>query len=278
VWDNTNCQFAVAPSPWSKGNGTSNQTTGNFPTYPSGAFQIVSLKNFASGYGYVYNSGDGYIRFDGDNDTVPFNGVPAAFDDSASFSLEFWFNLSTIPQEVVENVFYVYKDSDQHTYINFTRDDITVYLANILVSETSWNNYSNDYTSDTWGHLLVIYDGNGVTSADKLKIFFNGVQKSLNTSGTIPSTTYNAGMINVTNISAPPNEFKGKIAWLAVYGDSDTSRPATNNALGRDMGLVGTNTVASMALTESSDLSDRPVMSVGNTVYCIDKNVFVNLE
>lgn len=46
------------------------------------------------------------------------------------------------------------------------------------------------YTDNSvgWIHLTVVYDGTGLTNSDKLKLYVNGVQVTLNFSGTVPST------------------------------------------------------------------------------------------
>jgi hypothetical protein len=40
----------------------------------------------------------------------------------------------------------------------------------------------------TWGQLCVVYDGSGGANADRLKMFYNGVEHALTFAGTIPAT------------------------------------------------------------------------------------------
>ena len=48
---------------------------------------------------------------------------------------------------------------------------------------------SVSFSIDTWYYYVGVFDGTQSTNADKLKIYWNAINKTLNFTGTIPSTT-----------------------------------------------------------------------------------------
>ncbi|MFQ5552085.1 MAG: LamG domain-containing protein, partial [Gemmatimonadales bacterium] len=44
-------------------------------------------------------------------------------------------------------------------------------------------------SNGTWGHWAMVFDGAGATNDDRLKMYFDGVEKPMTFSGTIPATT-----------------------------------------------------------------------------------------
>ena len=53
-----------------------------------------------------------------------------------------------------------------------------------------WTGYSSEITSGEWYHAVFVFNGSGATNADRVKIFVNGVEKSLSFGGgSMPTTT-----------------------------------------------------------------------------------------
>ena len=48
---------------------------------------------------------------------------------------------------------------------------------------------TTDFNTDTWYHVVMVFDGNESTNAEKLKIYVDGNQKSMTYQGTIPTIT-----------------------------------------------------------------------------------------
>lgn len=67
------------------------------------------------------------------------------------------------------------------------------------------------YTTGVWYQVTVVYDGSQSTNANKLKIYVNGVQKTLSFVGTIPSTIIS----NVSNFSIG----RGRGNWFGRLDD-----------------------------------------------------------
>jgi Concanavalin A-like lectin/glucanases superfamily len=70
-----------------------------------------------------------------------------------------------------------------------TWSDGQIYIELNLGSSTYGNiDYSTVMAAQTWTHLAVVFDGSGATNPDRLKLYVNGVPKTLAYSGTIAST------------------------------------------------------------------------------------------
>jgi len=52
-----------------------------------------------------------------------------------------------------------------------------------------------------WHHFEAIYDGNGATNADRLKVYLDGVGKSVSFTGTIPASIAIASAFNLCSFS-----------------------------------------------------------------------------
>ena len=260
AWDSTNCQLAIAPNSWSKGNGTSNQNTGNFPTFPNGDFQNAVLTNMAAGYGYVYNGGDGYLNLDGNNDYLALGGIPSCLDASSAFTMEFWWWQNTVD---VRNIYSgVYKDANNHIYVETDTAGNGIMRMNLATGsakDAGWNYVDAGYVAGTWMYQAWVFDGGGATDVDKIKLYVGSPniafgQKTFDSlTGSWPATTFDITGETILFPGYSVISLDGKIGWCALYNEAITeARAAANYALGRDMGLIGTNTAGVMALASPS--------------------------
>lgn len=72
---------------------------------------------------------------------------------------------------------------------NSSSDEIYVFIANSSDAGDNYFTTSNlDLANGQWSHITFVYDGAGLTNADKLKIFKDGAQVSGSFQGTIPSS------------------------------------------------------------------------------------------
>jgi hypothetical protein len=80
--------------------------------------------------------------------------------------------------------------------------------------------YSVDiaFSTSTWYHIFVAYNGGGGTDADKLKLFINGTEHTLTYSGTLPATLptiANSAFLGAR--SGTDFELTGKQAEFAIW-------------------------------------------------------------
>lgn len=88
--------------------------------------------------------------------------------------------------------------------------------------------YSTVMAAQTWTHLAVVFDGSGATNAEKLKLYVNGVPKTLTSyGGTIPTTWPDVSTqpIIFGRSGAPSAAWNGKLddwrLWLRALSASE---------------------------------------------------------
>jgi len=73
-------------------------------------------------------------------------------------------------------------------------------------------------TTSSWKNVQLVYDGTQATNALKLKLYLNGVQKTLTFSGTLPITlTTSTAALEIGGSSSLATYFSGKIDDVRVY-------------------------------------------------------------
>lgn len=222
---------------WGKGNAPASFNIGNIPIYPNGAYTPCVLTNCAEGYGLVNNAGDCYLKLDGNNDHA-LGGDVLELNSVSVASIEIWFWQNVIDQIDVLFSKYLSAYYMLQTYMH-TDGFMYLFCANGLQYSHGKFDYSTVVTAGTWNHFMMIFNGPGATNPDRLKVFINGVEFTpLIFNNTIPALTPDLSTKPIY-IGQYSSTLAGRIAWFAIYSDADTSRPATNYAMGRDMELIG---------------------------------------
>ena len=245
-----NCVFALAPASWGKGNAPASFNIGDIPIYPDGVYSPCVLTNCAEGYGLVNNGGDCYYGGDGNNDHVlcpdilELNSVPKV-------SLEMW-----VWQNIIDQTDFPFWKSHPGSHLFQINTTITgaidVCCRRGDNSLGKINDYSLFISAMSWHHIMIIFDGALVGDANRLKIFIDSAQITLAFSGA-PIAALTGAMAGVSTYiggHSGGGAWDGRIGWTAVYSDADTSRPAQNFAMGRDMGLIGISIGNNMKLVK----------------------------
>ena len=107
--------------------------------------------------------------------------------------------------------------------------------------------YAYPFTLNTWYHLTVVHNGDGLTNADQLKIIINGAQKTITEWGGTFSPTFvaNSGRMDYGNFSAFGAGLVGKMDEIRQFIDAKS---------------------AGWALTEYNMYFDAGSVTVGATV------------
>lgn len=120
----------------------------------------------------------------------------ATLDFSAAFTLSVWIKQTALAvnQTIAAKWTYQTQGSWGFQTDATNNDELLCYIATSLID--AGVNYGRTTTADlaagTWYHLIVVYDGSGAANADRLKIYVNGVQKTLTFTGTIPASLQNS--------------------------------------------------------------------------------------
>lgn len=89
---------------------------------------------------------------------------------------------------------------------------------------------TSNYPTGVWHHYVAVYDGTQTGSANRLKLYINGVQQTLVFDAIVPATPYDAtgalrfGASSFSSTSFPP--FKGSLDDVAIW--SGTALAATD--------------------------------------------------
>ncbi len=128
-------------------------------------------------------------KFDGTDDEITASSVTTLAGASA-FTLSGWFKKA----DAGHNLTISYDNSSSNrTSLNFFQDS-KVYL-NLAVggSPVEYGRFS--LVSTDWVHLVMVFDGTASGNANRLKGYLNGVEQTLEYSGTIPAAAHSQSAI-----------------------------------------------------------------------------------
>src|SRR3990172_2979813 len=134
--------------------------------------------------GALWTPGGRY--FDGNDDVITIADMPQ-LNNAANASILGWFNLTTIPDDCY--LFGKRLDSNHNTAVQLYTDNLCyVYIGNSGSLTYSTFNYSGKIVKDKWFFFALLYDGNGVSNADKARVYLNMEPQTLSFSGAVPAT------------------------------------------------------------------------------------------
>ena len=255
AWDDTDCVLALGFNAWSKGNGTSDQNTGEFPGYPNGD-DDSTLTNMDSSNGYFYNSGNGYCNFDGVNDKIISSCDSHTFTSTSKCTWEIKFRYDHTGNS--QSFWSQWDDSDNFVLASI-RTDGAIQLI-FKVAGTAYNTYSSTVMSDDTDYTLHFVKNGSTTS-----LYMNGAEVSYSArvgySGADKAYTqaYRWGILDRGGADIP---IVGKVYWLAVYDTNMSTVDISNNAgLSNAMDETFFNVGDDMQLTSPTDPAATPVFS-----------------
>jgi hypothetical protein len=127
------------------------------------------------------------LLFDGVDDQVTCGRV-IEIESVSAFSSSVWFK-----QDTLDVRGWLYNKGSftvlAKTLSLFTYDDGNLYVEVHGNTNRGYLDYSAYVTAGEWAHLGVVFDGGGAANSDRLKLYINGVQRTLTYGGTIPATT-----------------------------------------------------------------------------------------
>jgi hypothetical protein len=129
---------------------------------------------------------------DGTNDRVTVSNFQLSISDK--FSLSLWINFEAL--STGKPIVSQWGNSQNNIMLkldDINADELRFCVASSVTDDCANFSHTTDanLVSGSWYNLSVIYDGEGATDADKLKMHLNGTQKTLTFSGNIPATLQN---------------------------------------------------------------------------------------
>lgn len=236
-WDESNCVLALAPNAWSKGNGDSDKNVGNMPSYPNGDYQNCVFTNMGTGYGYVYNGGDGYLRFDGVDDYIQTEYPVNISGETTNLTIEIKCNVTV----GATRLFFGVKDDSNNSIQFYVFTDGTLRLVTKLVGV--WKSIITSTTISSGEHTITCRIVNGIG-----EIYIDGVEASYSQQDTITNSRLFINKLRI-GVQDTSSYFTEKMYWVAIYEEAiSEARILTNHNLNKSLCLKGINTVDNMEL------------------------------
>lgn len=174
------------------------------------------------------NSNFGSIDMDGSPSKITLQPLPLL--GVSKFSIQLWAKLGanqnmaffSLGTSISNDILFAYQ---------LTLGGVLFAQVNNGGDGTGYFSYVPD---NTWSNFTMVYNGNGSGNAERLKIYFNGVEQSLTFNGAaVPATTTGSSSgYEVGNylVSSGWN-FKGKISSFLIYDRDLSSQEVKNNYL-----------------------------------------------
>ena len=180
------------------------------------------------------------MAFDGLDDYVDCGSI-TSLSNVTNFSYSGWYNQPTL--DVRGTMLSIpYLSSNQEFILFYTWNDGRMILQ---IGDSGVNPYASfDYslyvTAGQWFHFAYVYNGSGVTEADKVQIYINGAAITLTFSGTMHTSTPVGA--NITKISSTIYPWGGGVDEVAFFDYSLTAAEALaiGGTVPTDLSLLAT--------------------------------------
>ena len=206
------------------------------------------------------------LDFDGTNDYVNV-GNTTELNNATQFTIEAMVFArdrgvyKTLFAKRVSNLFLIQVQFEQGTA------DQSLQFSTGNGVNKAYINTQNPFVLNAWTHVAAVYNANGATNADKMKIFINGVEAAVTFTGTVPSSTGNntapflIGTESATS-PAPLINYDGQMNDVRIW---TVARSAADIAASAGTCLANTtNLLVEYKLEEKSGAATAP-NSVGST-------------
>ena len=121
------------------------------------------------------------ILFDGIDDYVDLGSI-SALQSTSNFTISFWYKRDVSP---------LLQANVMGFWVSGT-NVIQFYQGSTIVRFRVDGGYVNNTTSivqPNWNHFTLVYDGSLTGNVNRAKIYFNGVDETVNEAGTVPAVT-----------------------------------------------------------------------------------------
>ena len=194
------------------------------------------------------------LAFDGTDDRVAISTFQSI---SNQFSISQWLNVQTLTTN--KAIFGKWGGSQNNFLLK--SDDTNSNQLKICLASSLTDNCTNyavatdaNLTTSSWKNVQLVYDGTQATNASKLKLYLNGIQKTLTFTGTLPATlTTSTAALEIGGNSILATYFSGKIDEPKIYPYARTKAQVAQDY---DAGLAGISANSGVMAT-FGDNSDK---------------------
>ncbi len=173
------------------------------------------------------------LNFDGTDDVVTVGDINE-LDGASAFTIETWAKF-TSSSSSGDQIFSKFLDGNNNIQFLPRTSDILISIEN------GSSNFAtiNHVNSNTWQHYALVYDGSQIGNANRLKLYINGIEQTLNFTGTVPATTDDNSVDALIGAGASTlNQFAGNMDEYRIWSVARTGTEIANN---RFKTLVVTN-------------------------------------
>ncbi len=190
------------------------------------------------GMGTSYNNSHALL-FGGTNEEV--HTIDTADGGSSRFTVAFWvYNAAcTLDEDYVAH--YGAAGGDAGWTLRILNASCTLrWFLSGNGTTTPFGTTTNAVSTADYVHICAEFIGGGATNADRMKIYFNGVEETLSFSGTIPASAYNTTAVLVLGDLLSSSNGNNAIGYLDEVGLWVDASPPTcasiyNNGLVYDL-------------------------------------------
>ena len=171
----------------------------------------------------------GVINLNGTNQYVSISGLATYLNNKTNFSYSSWVK-STNPS----NMGTIFSFGNNGNYSNDIMFFFNSNQINLQVNNGADGSAVLNFTSTSWNHISVVYDGVQTGNANRLKLYINGVLQTLTFgSYNVPSSTSNTSMTNAGiggySTGSWNNLLNGSVASSMLYTKSLTDAEVLQN-------------------------------------------------
>lgn len=181
------------------------------------------------------------LAMDGVGDYVDAGDIDA-LDNTVTFSFEGWVKFNALADDAV----IVAKSNAANDRFILSLGNAGAGTNNDLLftigeggNEITAHTTEDLFVTNAWYHVAVTYNGAGSSDANKIKMYVNGIERTLTFSGTAPTvTSTNAAAVNFGGISATQN-LNATIEEFRLWSDIRTEVEIRENMHLTLQGLIG---------------------------------------
>ncbi len=183
----------------------------SYTTTPTAWYKLNATNTYA-GLNPNYSSALSFDGVSGNNIDV---GTIASLNSVTEFTASFWSNFDSGQSN--DGVIFTNR-VDNNNRITIYRYNTSIYF-HVNSSGSNQGNVTAPSTG-SWTHVVMVYDGSGSANADRLKVYFNGVEQTLSYGGTIPATTgtYSTSYLGARGDGS--NEYKGDLSNFSIFNQA----------------------------------------------------------
>tara|TARA_R100001509_G_C4866209_1_gene215127 strand:+ start:366 stop:1061 length:696 start_codon:yes stop_codon:yes gene_type:complete len=167
----------------------------------SGAFEYTAIDNSFS------------MRFDGvSGNRFLLDNLNSVFNNVSAFTIGFWSKF--VNPQSNSGVIFENKLNNSNVIWIYRFSGLIYFHVNVSGSK---NGNVSAPAVNTWTHIAMVFDGSGSTNAERLKVYYNGVEQTLTYGGTIPATTGTYGTSYLGSMSNGTNEYNGYLDEVGIW-------------------------------------------------------------